>query len=365
MSSLEATVNPVVVDNTASPPETSRPTQIRYEKELSEELWVIPAGSTGWVEANVHLLTGQGDEADSQGTYPITLTPGQVYRAGLFRQDQGPLSTDQLPRADLTVFALWKKPAPGGLIVSEDQYTGGTWHRHTVTTNVPTSIAIVGASRTPPDHDGDGIPVLLDPDGGLTSPPTTTSNHTLDLLPLVPGNHYFFTVMVVDAVGNWDVRESQFDTLRRKLTVKFPTIHIYNDGDSATVGEGEFWFRVSAGNDVRPLHSLEDFYRPESDIDDWSETDRPYPLGFAYVELEPQSIPPDRASIWVSSWAIEHDGLDADEGAGSALGELLWLPAGPTEKVTNRIFTMDCPTSTVDDDFHYGVDVNYSVEYLP
>jgi len=26
---------------------------------------------------------------------------------------------------------------------------------------------------------------------------------------------------------------------------------------------------------------------------------------------------------------------------------------------------MDCPVSTADDDFHYGVDVKWSVSYLP
>jgi hypothetical protein len=364
MAKLEATLNPIVVDNTITPPESSGTTQIDYEKEREEELWEIGPGGV-WTTINVHLLTGQGNEADVTGSYTITLAPGQSYRVGIFTEEHGPLTTDPLPRADLTVFAIFKKPSARSLIVSVDQNTGGTWHRHVVTTNVATSVVLVGASRTPATVDNDGIPTLVDPDGASSSVLATGTSHTLDLMPLVPGNHYFFTVMVVDGVGNWEVRQSEFDTLKRKLTVKFPTIHIYNDGDPATHGEGEFWFRVSAGNDTGALHSLEDFHLPEMDIDDWSETDRPYAVGFAYAELEPQTIPPDQPSIWLSSWAVEYDGLDPDEGAGDLRGRQLFLPAGPGEKVTNSAFTMDCPTTTVDDDFHYGVDINYSVEYLP
>jgi hypothetical protein len=365
MSTLQATINPIVIDNRAAPPQTAGTTTIAYNKEQSEELWELPPGGS-WSQLNVHQLTGLGDAADFSGSYSRTLTPGQIYRAGLFLQTQGPLTTDPIPRADLMVFAILKGPEVRNLIVTEDQNTGGTYHRHNVTTNVATSVALVGASRRPPTVDADGIPSLVDPDGGLAGPTGVAVNHTMDLLPLVPGNHYFFTVMVVDAQGNWEVRGSEFDTLRRKLTIKFPRVHIYNDGDSGKYGDGEFWFRVSAGNDGGALHALEDFHLPEMDIDDWSENGRPYPVGFAYAELEPQPIPPERPSIWVSSWAIEHDGIfDADEGAGALKGTKLGLPAGPGERVTNSSFTMDCPTTTVDDDFHYGVEVNYSVEYLP
>ena len=363
MSSLQTTVNPIVIDNLATPPEINGQSMITYNKESTEELWEIQPGSS-WSQINVHTLTGLGDEADRSGSYPITLTAGQIYRAGLFDQDHGPLSTDPILRADLTVMAVLKGPEVRQLIVQEDQNTGGTWHRHAVTTNVPTSIAVVGASRTPSAFDPDGIPSLVDPDGGPASPPTITTSHILDLLPLVPGNHYFFTIMVVDALGNWEIRTSEFDTLKRKLTVKFPRIHIFNDGDGGGYGEGEFWFRVSAGNDGQAMHALEDFHLPEMDIDDWSETDRTYPVGFAYAELVPQSIPPDRPHVWISSWAMEHDGLDPDEGAGNLKGIKLALPAGPLEKVTNSTFLMDGPTTTTGDDFHYGVDVNFSVEYL-
>lgn len=154
-------------------------------------------------------------------------------------------------------------------------------------------------------------------------------------------------------------------TLKRKITVKFSTLHIYNDGDSATVGDdAQFWFRVSAG-DARPLNTLEEFHLPEMDIDDWSETDRPYPLGFAYVEFDPQTIPPDRTAVWVSSWATEDDSPLGDDAAGSLPGLSLDLPSGPGEAVSNGIVLLDCGPTTDGSAFHHGVDVNYSVAYLP
>ncbi len=59
-------------------------------------------------------------------------------------------------------------------------------------------------------------------------------------------------------------------------------------------------------------------------------------------------------SVSVSSWGIEHDGIfESDEGAQGDQG--LFLPSGRDgETVTNKAFGMDCPTSTVGDDFHYG-----------
>jgi hypothetical protein len=161
---------------------------------------------------------------------------------------------------------------------------------------------------------------------------------------LVPGHHYFFTAMVIDAAGNWEVMQREFDTLKRKLIVQFPKIVVFNDGDDMDYGGGEFWFRVAAGSSRANLLSLEEFHLPTMDIDDWSKTGRPYTVGFAYVEPEPQTVAPKRTGIWVASWAIEHDGIgEANEAAGLLEGQELFLPVGPSEVVTNQSFMMDCP----------------------
>lgn len=358
MADLTADNNPVIVDKEAK--ETNGKTVIHYRKEALEELWErYTLGS--WSPINVHERTGLGDKADFDGTYQIVLKPGEVYEVAVYEAIHGPLSTDPILRTALKVFCLWKKPEVRKLITDQNSETGGTWHHHQVATNVPTNIVTIAASRQPPFIDSAGIPYIKSPDGGPTQPLTFTNNHSVDILPLFAGHHYFFIVVVADTFGNWEVVQQEFTTLRRKLTVEFPTIHIYNDGDPFGHGEGEFWFRVYKGESNQP-EVIEDFHLPTQDIDDWSETDRPYPVGFSHVG-EFEVVQPGKAEVKVSSWAIEHDGaFESNEGAAS-IDRDLQLPAGPfVENVTNSSLLMDCPTST-DDDFHYGVEVRWSVEY--
>ena len=217
----------------------------------------------------------------------------------------------------------------------------------------------------PPTIDADGVPALIDAVGAAGVPLTSATSHLYDVFPLVPGNPYHFAVMVVDDAGRWDMSQSQFDTRMRKLTVTIPMIHIYNDGDTNTPGAAAFSFRVSA-SDASGMsgHVLQEFSLPEFEIDDWSETDRPYAVGFAYAEMEPMSVPPQRPAIWVSSNAAEEDRPWGYDYAGSLRGRPLFLPAGPGEKVTNSSFTVDCPPTSDGSDLHYGIDVNYSVEYV-
>jgi hypothetical protein len=235
---------------------------------------------------------------------------------------------------------------------------------------VPTRIVDISVSRLPPVIDVNGLPRFKETDGAPTVPLTTLgtgplvgNDHKVELNPLFPGNLYFFAVIVADADGNWDVRQETFTTLRRKLTVEFVTLHIYNDGDPLSHGEGEFWFNVYSGHQSQPS-SIAKFHRDTADIDDWSETDRPYALGYAHVG-QPEAVSPEQERVFVSSRGIEHDGfLESDEGAWSK-DKQLFFPAGRlVETVANQTFLMDCPVATHGDDFHYGVDVRWSVDYL-
>lgn len=358
MEKLTAADNPVVVVKASGA--TSGSTEVGYEKEWNEALFEKVPGGT-WTVVNVHVRTGLGNEANRAGTFPITLKPGQIYEAWVADPANGPLSTDPQPRATLKVFCVWDKRS--SLITDRNAATGGTWHARQIATSVPTSIVAIVASRTPPAAGGLGPPIPQTPDGGPASPPGVGTNHVVELRPLVPGNHYFFTAVVADAGGEWDMLNDEFDTLRRQLTVEFPTVHILNDGDPFSDGEGEFWFRVFSGTVTQPT-VIQEFHLPTQDIDDWGETDRPYPVGFAHVGV-PEVVEPGRETVLVGSWAIEHDGvLEPDEGAGGQA--ILPMPAGRfAEAVTGATFRMDCPVTTTDDDFHYAVDVKWSVAYVP
>jgi hypothetical protein len=188
----------------------------------------------------------------------------------------------------------------------------------------------------------------------------------VEIGPLFPGNHYFAVTLVTDRLGNWEVVQAAFTALRRKLTVEFPTVHIYNDGDGGGYGEAGFWFRLYSGARNSPiLIQQPDFHLPTQDVDDWNETDRPYPVGFAHVG-QPQVVPPGESRVAVASWGVEDDGaFDSDEAA--AGDQAIPLPQGRfAESVVSPLtFTMDCPVSSTGDDFRYGVDVRWSVTYVP
>ena len=166
------------------------------------------------------------------------------------------------------------------------------------------NIVTIGVSRKKPTVDSNGFPHLKETDGAPAAPLTTTNDHWVEIKPLVPSNDYFFAVVVADKFGNWDVRMDEFTTLQRKITVQFQTLHIFNDGDPFGDGEGEFWFQVYG----EPGKPFEDFHLPTQDIDDWWETDRPYPLGFAHLGKF-EIVQPGKENITVHSQGAEHDGL--------------------------------------------------------
>jgi hypothetical protein len=85
---LEADTSPIVVDGTSS---SSGTTTIHYEKNPSEELWVIRTTGANWNQPNLHTLTGLGDEALFGGAYPITLQPGDQLHSVRVSPRSGPV----------------------------------------------------------------------------------------------------------------------------------------------------------------------------------------------------------------------------------------------------------------------------------
>ena len=279
MTNVTAAANPIVVDKSVA---NSGTTTITYEKDRDEEMWERLAGGSWTQVTNTDLFkrvatataAEKGIFALGGSPLPPPLKPGMAYEVGIFTQQRGPLTTDPIRKAYAKVFCVWKKPTVRKLITDQNRDTGGTWHWHQIHTLVPTDVAIIGVSRKPMTIDSDGIPHLVSPDGAPTAPPATGTDHKVEINPLLPGHPYFFAAVVTDAFGNWEVVQETFTTKRRQLTVQFPAIHIYNDGDPNSYGEGEFWFRVFTGARNYP-HVLEDFHLGTQDIDDWNESDRP------------------------------------------------------------------------------------------
>ena len=362
MNTLNASLNPIVVDREAG--ETDGDTSIKYVKESPyTELWERVPGSA-WTQVNVHTRTGQGDIADRSGQYRVKLSPGERYDVGLYAYDQGPLSGTPKAVASMVVLCLWKRARERTLITGHEGMQGGTWHRHDVVTNVPTNIVAAGVSRLPARVDADDLmPELVDPDAVAAASLPLAASHSMQFAPLLAGNRYFYLILVTDVFGNWDWIQADFTTARRKVTVNFPTLRVYNDGDPMSYGEAEFWFRVALADSDAVSPMLGEFHLPTQDVDDWAEHGRPYAVGFSFVG-QPETVTPASEVIYVQAWGKEHDGiLESDEGASSESTNLPF-PSGPNETVLNKMFTMDCPYSTTNDDFHFGVDVRWSVEYV-
>jgi hypothetical protein len=359
MAKLTAAPDIIIVDVDAG--ETSGSTSITYDKDSDDELWESTAGG---VQSSIDVRTrvGTATSAEFTGTYKIDLKPGSSYLVGVFQAGHGPLTTDPIRLASLNVFCLLKRPTDRALITDENRSFGGTWYFHQIHTTVPTSVVSIAVSRFPPKIDSLGIPHPVKPDGEPTSPLVVSNDHKVQIKPILPGNTYFFSAVVMDAKGNWDIRQESFTSLRRAFTVLFPMIHIFNDGDPFSHGEGEFWFRVYFGPQNMPK-VIEDFHQSTMDIDDWSETSRPYNMSFVHTGA-PLAVKETEVNVSVSAWGLEHDGVFESDEACWSKDVVLPFPAGMFIENSSGSFTMDCPSVT-DDDFHYGTDVVWSVHYVP
>jgi hypothetical protein len=360
MASLSASTNPIVVDlNTGA---SNGGTTIHYDKAREDELWHRANGGQWKFDEDLSNLSGfVGDDPEGSGRFPIRLAPGEIYEFGIFEVDRGPLA-DPEPLAHLVVFAIARQPR-SDLIASEDSNTGGTWHHHVLSTVEPTFALVATARRTPLTFDGEGYPFPGPTDGVTALPIAEATHHDLTTIDLLPGTPYTYLVVVIDDAGRWDYRAPAIRTLRRALTVQFETLHVYNDGDSSTTGEAKFYFQVILMNGPGQGTIIKEFERPESDVDDWSETDRPYPLGYAYIGALKQ-VHDGEQFVGVRSIGSEDDSPWGEDGAWG-YDTALPLPVGPGEVVTDANLHLDCPPSTDGSRFHYGVDVVWSVTYEP
>ena len=263
-----------------------------------------------------------------------------------------------------TVHCIWKRPEERNLITDHNEAVGGTWYARQTHTNVATSIVEIGVSRTRPFFDADGIPHLKSPEGAPTSPLTTTQNHFVELNPLRPGNHYFFLVLVTDTFGNWDFEEAELTDAPAKAHRRLSHDAHLQRRRSGSVRRGRVLVRAYSGSPPQP-QIIEEFHLPTQDVDDWGETDRPYSIGIAHAggfEVVDPGEERCRSARGASS-TTERSRTTNKRGPSTPCCRS--LPVDSWKRSPTRTFFMDCPTATVGDDFHFGVDVKWSVDYAP
>lgn len=317
------------------------------------ELWANPPNGPWTLIAYIYSPTA----SDPDGALQITLKPGQVYELGVYYAGFGPNTPEPRLYEKLDILATL---GPAELIEATDVAFGGTWV--TLETHTPPfetrAYGVVYGQPPPPMFQ------LLGASGGIGVGSVQPKKfHKLFFVPLVPGQQYYWDLLVVDKMGRWQRVQDSFITLGRKVTVEFPTVHIYNDGDESTKGAAKFSIEVMAGSAGNPKTILKQFKTPEMEIDDWGETDRPYSLGYAYIEYDSAPVPPDRTQIMVRSQGHEEDDPFGEDIAGSNLnGVPLSLPVGLSENVVGTL-TIDCRPQNPGSSFHYGLDVKYSATY--
>lgn len=361
MAELTCEPDIIVVDPSVA---TTGQASVTYRKLADEELWTR-LGTTPWTMINENLVTGQRGEAPlSHGRYPISLQPGDRYECAVFALDHGPNKLDPIRVASLIVFCLLKKPAAIPLIMDTNESVGGTFYWNRIVTSQPTNIVEVGVSERAPELDPFGLPRLPERQGPI-SPPSFTTDHRSEFTPLLAGHHFFFAAIVVDAFGNWDQRVMQLDTLKRTVTIDFPEVIVNNDGDESSVGEAEFWFKIIEGG----TPAIVEFNRPTQDVDDWSETGRPYALAFPDGKPFHHVIGPKPAvkgQDWISVLihGTEYDDWpEEDEKAGGPFAQRLTIPSGRfVEAVSNQVFWVRCGTGGIND-FNFSAKVVFSVSY--
>jgi hypothetical protein len=395
MTTLTATQNPIFV----GAGETSQRAEIHYDKSSLDELWVM-TGVSGWSQVDLLKETKRVEALYKGIRASGSLTPGMSYQVCICEAGHGPLSGQFKSLASLTVFCLLKTPKelPGIGEIKKPE-VGGTWCRYFIPTKADTWIIDVGVSRNPVALDGEGLPRLKDnsngsstlfappvepPNGPFLAPPVRRTTHDVEIAPLLPGNEYYFSVLVADSSGNWEVKQGKdspysFTTLRRQLTVHFSKILVLDDGDWATPGEFDIGFRIKGATPPDPY-----FRWRHDNIDDWGEKGRPYVLlddnggefkhvgKLEKVQAQENQTWSELMEVSVSSGGkeidlIEDDYASSELGVGDGLGSRygarwpLPLPFGRlTESVSNQTFNIDCSG-----DFHYKVDVIWSTSYGP
>ena len=271
--------------------------------------------------------------------------------------------------AHLTILALLAGDNRTGWVTDGNIDVGGTYYRRQVfTADFPTAMRM-GVGEEAPFRDPDsGIWTLPGPFETFDAP--ADMNHILTAVDLLPGHHYFATILLIDAQGRWSSFAEEFTTLKRRVTVRFEHLEVINDSDPSGTGEAALDFQVLRGqNHPGGLHLVASFHWEHGSISDKLQ-ERHYtltPFNFVSVQGFEPVTRSDREVV-VRVWGTEFDGIfdpGGDEGAASRDVPLA-TPSGPgMESVLDQATLVAVTPSTDGSDFECRVTVRHSVEYAP
>jgi hypothetical protein len=231
----------------------------------------------------------------------------------------------------------------------------------------------VGQKR-PVRHPSAGIWHLPCPQQVVVSPCTT--DHRLEALDLLPGHHYFATVLLINDEGRWRSFQEDFTTLRRRVTVTFTELEVVNDRDDNATGEAQFKLQILRGARYSRDMEIEREFPYENGNLSYTTNGCPInlePLNLTHV-MGPEKVRPKDRYVAIRVLGTEDGGnggnwffswFGSEESASSYAWPLI-LPTGTgKEQVINaREFAHAFPKEPPNHNFEFKVTVRYSVEYM-
>jgi hypothetical protein len=303
------------------------------------------------------------------------LLRGDVYEVRLFDGTLTPFDPnvdgDGQHLAALDVFALCSKPKEESLLRDIGFLEiGGTYCFLSILSGALTRMkSWIGEIPPDPPSVPDGTQELKSPTAVVTTTGLATS-HSHELKPLLPGTPYYILLRLSDRFGNWQFVNLTNTTKRRLATVYFDKIHMINDSDGASRGNSYYRFSISEAGGV----VFAQRFPPsgESILGDGESASLPPTLGQYFG---PKRILPGGGAIMVAVRGFDVDRLpppfsdseetasNYDDGFGFE-GTPLDIPFGRFMETVSGRKTLHAIPETVDNQFEFLVEVNYTITYV-
>jgi hypothetical protein len=334
-----------------------------------------------------HLTADEAEETERRGKFRTEeLRAGQVLQYGLLINapeidpNSPSFKVEQFYEI-VTIAAIVAGASETGWILDQGSSVGGTFYFRRVVTGTLgrpgpriTTMRLEVGQKRPVRHPAASIWHLPHPKQVVDSPRTT--DHRLEALDLLPGHHYFATVLLIDSEGRWSSLREDFTTLRRRVTVNFTGLEIVIDGDDNATGEAEFKFQVPRGARYSRGMAIEKQFPYENGNLSDKINGRHInlePLNFTHV-MGPEKVRPKDRYVAIRVLRAEDDThagdwffslFNSDESVSSYAWPLT-LPTGlGKEQVINaREFAHAFPKEPPNHNFAFKVTVRYSVEYM-
>jgi hypothetical protein len=350
---LAASPDLVIVDIEAG--QTDGAAELEYSKEPEQGIWHRWKPGA-WLRVSLQV-TAPDDPALRHGYFTSPdLAPGSVYQVSIWGDgiDPNRLPDDDIPPralAELSVFALKKRPDRRPFFSDENERTGGTYREHQLATNTPVNVYLAVSTEEP--REDDGFRFFARTDGFTLA--SLNQSFLLQVPDLLPGTHYYELVRFSDEFGNWEFLSREFTTLQRRIRLEPTDLFIVDDSDDFSNGEGSFHFALYTG-DVR-----RDTLTYANGNLETGKSVTPAPGGV--ITVGPEQVTAETLIV-----SLHVGGTEDDSGSAPAAGDDpafgskdLLVPVGPDEVVTHR---PDSIRASGSGDFSFTLSYKYWIEYF-